>query len=249
MCFHCFAEDIKKSGLGEVVVLEMTKDGLRPVNLKPTGNETAISNLVGETIKAAQARGEALQHNNISNRGAAGVAGVSITDSGVIAGMGLTGKATKAEGKIGTAGTSHSILTKPLPEKANFVALGGNTIKATNINTLDQAYTASEKMHRFVVPNLDELLLRTQASVGALSGLSVHLNNGDEDKYSEEQYVKELIKLTALNFMSLQERGVALEDVVKAVTQTFEEMGTQTLRNEMTNFLKERGFATDVKAG
>ncbi|EPS5824043.1 hypothetical protein ACVF74_003692, partial [Acinetobacter baumannii] len=117
------------------------------------------------------------------------------------------------------------------------------------INTLDQAYTASEKMHRFVVPNLDELLLRTQQSVGVLSGLSVALNNGDENKYSEAEYIKELIKLTALNFMALQERGVALEDVVKQITQTFEDMGTQTLRDEVTNFLKERGFGTDLKAG
>lgn len=240
MCFHCFAEDIKKSGLGEVVVLEMTKDGLRPVDLKSTGKKIAISNMVGEAIKAAQAKVGANQHSNISNPKAAGIGNANIT----------TGKVTTAEGKISNQGAGHSILTTPLPPKANFVALGGNTIKATNINTLDQAYTtASEKMHRFVVPNLDELLLRTQASVGVLSGLSVHLNNGDEGKYSEEQYVKELIKLTALNFMSLQERGVALEDVVKAVTQTFEEMGTQTLRDEMTNFLKERGFATDVKAG
>ncbi|EMB2321483.1 hypothetical protein ACN1NW_000446 [Acinetobacter baumannii] len=235
MCLGCFIEDIKKSGLGEVVVLEMTKDGLRPADLKSTGKKIAI----GEVIKAAQARGEALQHNNISNPKAAGIGNANIA----------TGKVTTAEGKISNQGAGHSILTTPLPPKANFVALGGNTIKATNINTLDQAYTASEKMHRFVVPNLDELLLRTQASVGVLSGLSVHLNNGDEGKYSEEQYVKELVKLTALNFMSLQERGVALEDVVKAVTQTFEEMGTQTLRDEMTNFLKERGFATDVKAG
>ncbi|EOG1895138.1 hypothetical protein ACEPOF_000407 [Acinetobacter baumannii] len=244
MCLGCFIEDIKKSGLGEVVVLEMTKDGLRPI-INPSAETKAA---VDQHNNISNAAGSSFKVDDVASEGAVGM-GAKISSLVTDKITTTLGKVTQAEGKISNRGAGHSILTTPLPPKANFVALGGNTIKATNINTLDQAYTASEKMHRFVVPNLDELLLRTQASVGVLSGLSVHLNNGDEGKYSEEQYVKELIKLTALNFMSLQERGVALEDVVKAVTQTFEEMGTQTLRDEMTNFLKERGFATDVKAG
>ncbi|HDX6034097.1 hypothetical protein ACF0A6_03820 [Acinetobacter baumannii] len=237
MCLHCFAKEIEKSGMGQVVVLEMTKDGLRPAELNPSTDKAATT----ETKAAAN---QFFVSNANLAAGPVGGAGVQITDSGVISSLGLLGKATKAEGKISTAGANQA-----LPKHANFVASGGNKIQAVNINTLDQAYTASEKMHRFVVPNLDELLLRTQQSVGVLSGLSVALNNGDENKYSEAEYIKELIKLTALNFMALQERGVALEDVVKQITQTFEDMGAQTLRDEVTNFLKERGFGTDLKAG
>ncbi|MEZ6841359.1 hypothetical protein ABVN80_14910 [Acinetobacter baumannii] len=63
------------------------------------------------------------------------------------------------------------------------MASGGNKIQAVNINTVRSSIYSERKMHRFVVPNLDELLLRTQQSVGVLSGLSVALNNGDENKY------------------------------------------------------------------
>lgn len=43
MCLHCFAKEIEKSGMGQVVVLEMTKDGLRPAELNPSTDKAATT--------------------------------------------------------------------------------------------------------------------------------------------------------------------------------------------------------------
>lgn len=127
----------------------------------------------------------------------------------------------------------------------HFIATNQNVIKTVNIQTLDDAYKASRKLGKLLAPDFNELMMRLQASTGALAALRIHADRGEKG-ITENDYSAELIKLVGLVFMAVQERGLSVEQLVHLLDDNFAKSATQILNDSVNELLKSRGFIHEV---
>ena len=129
--------------------------------------------------------------------------------------------------------------------KLHFVAKHHSVIQTVNIQSLNDAYEASKKLADLLAPDFNELLMRLQASTGALAALRIQADR-NENNIDESHYSAELIKLVGLVFMAVQESGLNTQQLVQLLDENFSKSATQIMNDSVNELLKSRGFTHKV---